>query len=128
MEIERKKLTNNIYRAKTGEIIDKKDGNTFIRKCPSDGCEGFLSSAWKCGVCDIWACAKCFEEKGYEKDAEHTCKADDLASAELIKKETKGCPSCGTRIFKISGCDQMWCTACHIAFSWRTGPPLFSRF
>ena len=121
MEIERKKLTNNIYRAKTGEIIDKKDGNTFIRKCPSDGCEGFLSSAWKCGVCDIWACAKCFEEKGYEKDAEHTCKADDLASAELIKKETKGCPSCGTRIFKISGCDQMWCTACHIAFSWRTG-------
>jgi hypothetical protein len=121
MHREKKKLGNNIRRAKTGEVIDKKNKNTFIRKCPCDGCEGFLSSAWKCGVCDIWACSKCFAEKGYDKDAEHTCNADDLASAELIKKETKGCPSCGTRIYKISGCDQMWCTCCHIAFSWRTG-------
>ena len=121
MHREKKKLGNNIRRAKTGEVIDKKNKNTFIRKCPCDGCEGFLSSAWKCGVCNIWACSKCFAEKGYDKDAEHTCNADDLASAELIKKETKGCPSCGTRIYKISGCDQMWCTCCHIAFSWRTG-------
>tara|TARA_R110001592_G_scaffold5033_3_gene27599 strand:+ start:4769 stop:6436 length:1668 start_codon:yes stop_codon:yes gene_type:complete len=121
MHREKKKLGNNIRRAKTGEVIDKKNKNTFIRKCPCDGCEGFLSSAWKCGVCNIWACSKCFAEKAYDKDAEHTCNADDLASAELIKKETKGCPSCGTRIYKISGCDQMWCTCCHIAFSWRTG-------
>ena len=121
MEREKRKLVNNIRRAKTGEIIDKNNQSKFIRKCPADACEGFLSSAWKCGVCDIWACSKCFEEKGYNKDAEHTCNENDLASAELIKKETKGCPSCGTRIFKISGCDQMWCTACHIAFSWKTG-------
>lgn len=121
MHREKKKLGNNIRRAKTGEVIDEKNKNTFIRKCPCDGCEGFLSSAWKCSVCDIWACSKCFAEKGYDKDVEHTCNADDLASAELIKKETKGCPSCGSRIYKISGCDQMWCTACHIAFSWRTG-------
>ena len=122
LERNKRKLNNNIRRAKTGQVIEeKKEVSKFIRKCPVDGCEGFLSSAWKCGVCNIWACPHCFEAKGYEKDAEHTCNPDDVASAELIKKETKPCPSCGTRIFKISGCDQMWCTACHIAFSWRTG-------
>ena len=122
LERNKRKLNNNIRRAKTGEVLEeKKQAAQFIRKCPADGCEGFLSSAWKCGVCNIWACPHCFAAKGFDKNAEHTCNPDDVASAELIKKETKPCPACGTRIFKISGCDQMWCTACHIAFSWRTG-------
>ena len=122
LEKNKRKINNSIRRAKTGEVIEeKKEASQFIRKCPADGCEGFLSSAWKCGVCNIWACSHCFAAKGFDKNAEHTCNPDDVASAELIKKETKPCPACGTRIFKISGCDQMWCTACHIAFSWRTG-------
>ena len=29
-----------------------------------------------------------------------------------IKKETRACPSCGIRIYKISGCTK-WCTGCH---------------
>jgi len=122
LEREKRRKTNQIRAARNGEVTEeKKEAAQFIRKCPADGCEGFLSSQWKCGACNLWACSKCFAAKGYEKDAEHTCNPDDLASAELIKKETKPCPACGTRIFKISGCDQMWCTACHIAFSWRTG-------
>ncbi len=113
-------IKNKINRAKNGQLVEK-DKKQFIRKCPRDNCEGFLSSSWKCGVCNVWACSKCFGEKGFNKDDEHTCNPDDVASAELIKKETKPCPSCGTRIFKISGCDQMWCTGCHVAFSWKTG-------
>ena len=42
-------------------------------------------------------------------------------SAKLIKQETKPCPTCGVRIYKISGCDQIWCVECKVAFSWKTG-------
>jgi len=39
---------------------------------------------------------------------------------ELIKKDTKPCPTCGTMIFKISGCSQVWCVDCHTAFDFNT--------
>ena len=44
-----------------------------------------------------------------------------LKVLKLIKQETKPCPTCGVRIYKISGCDQIWCVECKVAFSWRTG-------
>ena len=120
-ELENKLYSNRtkIHRLRTGE--SKVQAQKFIKKCPADGCEGFLSTAWKCGVCSLWVCPHCEQEKGYEKDAEHTCDPNILASAQAIKKETKSCPKCAVPIFKIDGCDQMWCTACQVAFSWRTG-------
>ena len=48
-------------------------------------------------------------------------KRKNIESANLIKKETRPCPQCAVPIYKISGCDQMWCTQCQIAFSWNTG-------
>ena len=78
-------------------------------------------SSYKCEVCKLFTCPDCFEVIGYSKEEHHECKEDNLKSAEMIKKETKGCPKCGVRIFKISGCDQMWCTECKVAFSWNTG-------
>ena len=32
------------------------------------GCRGFLSTAWKCGLCENWTCPHCFELKGLQKD------------------------------------------------------------
>lgn len=93
----------------------------FIHNCPYDDCKGFLSSAWKCGVCEKWACSKCFEGLGTTKDPDHVCKKENIESANLIRKETKPCPTCAVPIMKSSGCDQMWCTQCKVAFSWKTG-------
>ena len=94
---------------------------TFIMPCPNNDCRGYLSTQYKCQLCNLQTCSKCHEIMGHSKEAEHTCKEENVQTAELIKKETKGCPCCGTRIYKISGCDQMWCTTCHKAFSWKTG-------
>lgn len=93
---------------------------TFIRPCPAPDCKGYLSTAWKCGLCDQWTCPDCHELKGSHRDVEHTCTPDNLATAALITRESKGCPKCGVRICKIDGCDQMWCTSCNTAFHWRT--------
>ena len=93
----------------------------FIRRCTVADCNGFLSSAWKCGLCHTWACPDCFEIKGMDRDVAHTCTPEALATAALIRKDTKPCPTCGEMISKIDGCDQMFCTSCHKPFSWVTG-------
>ena len=95
----------------------------FIQKCGVDGCLGSLSTAWKCGLCDTFSCSECHAVKGPDRDTPHTCNPDDIASVAEINKSTRGCPSCGTSIYKIAGCDQMFCTipSCETAFSFRTG-------
>jgi hypothetical protein len=99
----------------------------FVRACPATGCRGFLSSSWKCGICDVWACSKCHEIKGTERDAPHVCNPENIATAELLAKDSRPCPTCASLIFKIDGCDQMWCSQCKTAFSWRTGRPETGR-
>jgi len=92
----------------------------FVRGCPAEDCRGFLSSDWKCGLCHVHTCSKCHVIKN-GGEGEHTCNPDDVATATLLNRDTKPCPKCHTGIFKIDGCDQMWCTQCHTAFSWNTG-------
>jgi hypothetical protein len=97
-------------------LIDTK--KKFIMACPS-ACKGFLSTAYKCSLCDKFTCPECFVVM--PNKASHVCVESDKLSAELIRKETRPCPSCGERIYKVSGCDQMFCTSCQTAFSWKTG-------
>lgn len=101
----------------------KSERREFVMKCPDEGCRGFLSSAYKCGTCEKWTCAQCLEVLGPSKDAAHECNKDTVETAKTIKSETRPCPKCGTRIFKIDGCNQMWCTmeGCDTAFDWVTG-------
>jgi hypothetical protein len=99
----------------------KADRQQFVRQCPAKGCRGFLSSQWKCGICNQWTCPDCHELKGVSRDCEHQCDPNNVETAKLLAKDSKPCPQCQSLIFKISGCDQMWCTQCHTAFSWKTG-------
>jgi hypothetical protein len=122
----KRELDAKIDKIKT-EVDDITNGNEkgerkqFIKPCPVDNCKGFLSTNHLCEICKIYCCKDCDEPVGYTRDAPHVCNDDNIKSRELIKKETKPCPKCGVRIFKIIGCDQMWCTECQVTFSWNTG-------
>jgi hypothetical protein len=100
---------------------NKKERKTFIKACVVSGCRGFLSSQYKCGICETWVCPHCHEVKQSQKDENHTCNPDMVESVKMIAKETKPCPKCAAAISKISGCDQMWCTECQTTFSWNSG-------
>tara|TARA_Y100000748_G_scaffold284978_1_gene267162 strand:+ start:1344 stop:2690 length:1347 start_codon:yes stop_codon:yes gene_type:complete len=121
------KIKRNINRFKKAlpglneEDVQERVKRKFVQKCQKEGCRGFLSSQWKCGICEEWTCKDCLEVIGPDKNVEHVCKKENVESAKLIKKETRSCPKCATPIFKINGCDQMFCTQCKTPFSWNTG-------
>jgi hypothetical protein len=88
----------------------------FIRKCPVNECQGFLSTSWKCSLCTNSICKECNEID----DEDHKCDPATVETIKLLAKDTKPCPKCGEMIFKASGCSQMWCTSCHCVFDWNT--------
>lgn len=126
------------------EIMDNiKDIKKTIIKCPANDCVGFLNN-YKCIICNQITCNRCmcihknnvdtslneFENSisnGYEFDNstsifnEYGCRNDDIETIKLIRAETKKCPSCSSLIYRISGCNQMWCTLCHTGFNWISG-------
>jgi hypothetical protein len=116
----------------------------FVRACPKDGCNGFLNQQWKCGICETKHCKDCHQPLavvshdgetkwgdggdggdggagvGDANTPPHVCNPDDVATASLLEKDTKPCPKCNMGIFKIDGCNQMFCTQCNTAFDWTT--------
>jgi hypothetical protein len=106
---ERRILISNIYRESvvnntSNKPTDDEQKKKFIRRCIRDGCQGFLSTAWKCGICEYYSCNKCFKVRGKKHDDIHECLKEDIETAELIKKDSKPCPKCGEFITKSSGC------------------------
>lgn len=92
----------------------------FVMQCQNNGCRGMLTTQYKCDLCTKFTCSKCFVAIEGEK-ADHVCKQEDVDTVEELRKNSRPCPTCGTRISKIDGCDQMWCPECKTAFSWSKG-------
>ena len=119
----------NLIKVRHGEPTDCYTGNrerikqvevkkpTLIMPCQNSNCKGMLNEKYSCVLCNITTCSSCFEPK----NADHTCDANAVETAKMLKRDTKPCPKCGVRISKIDGCDQMWCVECKTAFSWNTG-------
>jgi hypothetical protein len=113
----------------TVDLKAKAPGRVFTMKCPGAECRGFLSTGYKCGICERCTCAHCLIQYPIDdpQGEAHTCSEDDKKTVELIKKSCRNCPSCGMSIFRIEGCNQMFCTACNTAFDWATGQQLNTR-
>lgn len=119
---EYKDINLEIWKIKTGndqkeENIEKTRQKSFIMPCIVDGCRGYLSTGYKCPLCEIKVCSKCHKKK----EEDHSCTEDDVKTVASIRKETRPCPNCGSRIYKISGCNNMFCTNCGTPFNWKTG-------
>lgn len=113
---ERKVYSNIINRIKREyENIDS-SVNMFIMRCNQPNCRGFIDKEWHCSLCNTNICSDCFDVKL----SDHTCEDEKKITVSMIKKDTKACPKCRTLIHKIDGCDQIFCTLCHAAFSWTT--------
>ena len=71
----------------------------------------------KCVDCDTKICPKCLQI--HPEDT--TCQQDHIDSADKIYTTCKPCPMCVAEIYKVDGCDHMFCTKCKTFFSWKTG-------
>lgn len=123
--LERSLHRNDYYKEKEEKEQDEDEERVLEKKqkvlnifCASKDCKGFLNNKYICGICDTKHCKDC---RVILKDDEHKCDPNTLETIKMLKKDTKPCPKCNTPIFKIEGCDQMWCTQCQTAFSWKHG-------
>ena len=100
-------IQENIFRLRRqrdrllyGEV-NQVERTKFIKACPSPECRGFLSSQWKCGICQNFTCPDCHEVKGPNRECDHVCDENARATAMLLANDTKSCPNCGVGIYKI---------------------------
>ena len=110
--------------------------NNAIFACPGSDCRGFVGNS-TCGVCKRKVCPHCkeFEVKEVVEPSKsqssslklkHACDPALLESIRAIEADSKLCPSCKAQIFRIEGCNHMFCTNCRTHFDWMTSKILSS--
>ena len=113
-QLEIKKRINDTHNVED----DKEKEVTVVCPCPVSDCRGFLNDRYKCGICGVKACGQCREVKNGK---DHKCDPDTVKTVEELKKNCRNCPNCMIPIYKISGCNQMFCVKCKVAFDWVSG-------
>lgn len=114
-------LKDAFYANREENSVEEKFSNRQAqnRPCITEGCLGYIDGKGNCPVCHKVTCLSCNIDKTEQEN--HECREEDKLQWIEIRNSTKPCPSCRVRIFKISGCDQMWCVQCNTAFSWSRG-------
>ena len=115
------KIEDEMDRVSVGFVKKERKEYTFIKQCAHENCNGFLERTWMCSICEKYTCSKCHEPKEKRHDENHVCNPDTIANVEALKKDSKPCPKCGTGIFKIDGCNAMFCILCQTSFDWVSG-------
>jgi hypothetical protein len=94
-----------------------------VLPCPKNLCNGLIMRNHICGICETKVCKDCNEIilEDEKEEKEHKCDPEKVETTNLIKSTTRACPKCGVRIHKSEGCNQVFCTQCHVAFDYRTG-------
>lgn len=120
---EKKDLQIALLNVKLSELGSENKSNSsklkkkiYICNCPISKCRGFINEDYFCDICNTEICNSCLSKK----EENHICNRDDVKSANIIKESSKPCPKCYVPIFKSSGCNQMFCTICHVVFDWET--------
>ena len=118
LEAAEERLATARHIVRHGRVSEPKERRQFVAACPLGSCRGFLSTAYKCGTCEVQFCPACREVRA---DDTHQCDPGLVETMKAIAKDSRPCPSCGMPISRVSGCDQMFCTQCDTAFSYNTG-------
>lgn len=120
-------IINEAWQKISNKRLGLSTKNKYLFKCPKNDCRGYITTDYECHICSSKFCPKCLVEIP-KNDFSHKCKEEDIESLKEILDSTKPCPKCSTRIYKISGCSQMFCTNCHTAFDWNTGNIITGHF
>lgn len=122
-----RRMQSNVYTDIHGNTYSasgvKKNKKPFIKRCVSEGCNGYLSEEWTCLKCKQETCSECHT---LVSDS-HVCDPSEVASVREKMRITKPCPECGTRIQRPWGCNHMFCVACHTGFDWESGKKISDR-
>ena len=113
------------------EQLGKPIRTRFRRPCPDFKCKGYIDmqkttesnidqiGLLHCSVCNKDFCSRCRDN--INSNSKHTCDEAVVKTLKLLDSDTKSCPGCKVSVYKIEGCNQMFCTNCNTAFNWETG-------
>jgi len=113
--------------------IDNSKTTAVISKCKKcrfgliinkiENCKDNENEKYECNACHQKYCSKCLSIID-SSNINHKCNDEEIKTWNELVNNSVACPCCGVRIYKSSGCNEMFCTNCHNNFNWQTGKVL----